>query len=185
MESSTSTKQFVDVGVQTDICTCPCYCITEGEILLQESIKESSSEYEMSEIETDTEFFSVLEEADGSDPEYDEAVDVSQIPLPEHKERHFLIPQTILLALFEVCRILGCLSSATAKITSIVGTMVKITVKCLSGRKETWQGQRYHQHLPIGNQLASAGVVLSGSSIAKVSLMMHHLVLPFISKRTV
>ena len=56
MESNTSTKHFVDVGVQTDICNCHCYCTTEGDILLQESIKESSSENEMSEIESDTEF---------------------------------------------------------------------------------------------------------------------------------
>jgi len=40
-------------------------------------------------------FDSELEEVDGSDPEYDETIDMSEIPLLEHKVRYFLIPQAI------------------------------------------------------------------------------------------
>ena len=72
-------------------------------------------------------------EGDESDVEYEETVDVSEIPLPAHKDLYFLIPQTILLSLFPLCLVPGCFKSATARIISIIGTMVKISVSCAAG----------------------------------------------------
>ncbi|XP_065069034.1 uncharacterized protein LOC135694284, partial [Rhopilema esculentum] len=157
-------KKFVDVSVQTDSCNCRCFCFKEDDVLSQESTIESTKEIEESDYETDE---SDIEESEESDIEYEEIVDVSQIPLPAHKDRYFLIPQTILLTLFQLCLVPGCLKSATAKIVSIIGTMVKISVSCAAGHETTWHSQKYHQQLPIGNLLASAAVFLSGSSIAK------------------
>eukprot|EP00795_Rhopilema_esculentum_P005350 gene5350-525_t len=159
-------KKFVDVSVQTDSCNCRCFCFKEDDVLSQESTIESTKEIEESDYETDE---SDIEESEESDIEYEEIVDVSQIPLPAHKDRYFLIPQTILLTLFQLCLVPGCLKSATAKIVSIIGTMVKISVSCAAGHETTWHSQKYHQQLPIGNLLASAAVFLSGSSIAKAN----------------
>ena len=168
---------FADASAQTEEYYCT-DCFHRSQI---EDPPSPEPIYEDDEYEPDS---SELEDADESDIEYEDTIDVTNVPLSTNSDRFFLVQESLLLSLFSICLIQDCTEIATAIVLKTLGTMVNLCVTCKSGHKVYWQSQKIHNSLPIGNLLASASVLFSGSSISKVSILMHHLRVPFIGKRT-
>ncbi|XP_023932600.1 uncharacterized protein LOC106173400 [Lingula anatina] len=78
-------------------------------------------------------------------------------------ERKYIVFESKLLELFSVCP--TCAGPAQGQIVREVGSLVQVVTKCPNCEATTrdWNSQPIVHQLPVGNLVASAAILLSGS----------------------
>ena len=75
------------------------------------------------------------------------------------------------MQLFEFCPL--CNEPATAEVSSVVGTCIDVTQKCLTcSYARVWRSQPYIKKIPAENLLLSAAILYSGSMISQTLRML-------------
>ena len=78
------------------------------------------------------------------------------------KERNFIVFESKLRELFEICP--GCAGHCLVDVNYVLGTIVTITRQCPNcGIKFQWSSQPYIKSMPAGNLMLSASIFFAGA----------------------
>lgn len=89
------------------------------------------------------------------------------------------------MQLFSTC--LRCGSASQAKVTRTIGSLVQVDQHCVSADcryRRSWSSQPFINHMPVGNLLLSAAILMSGLVAAQALRLFNFLQVPYISKTT-
>jgi len=92
----------------------------------------------------------------------------------------YLISDTELVKLFKFCP--DCGSQIIHFKKNVTGTMLTIEYSCAYGHNNSWHAQPLIRHMPTANLLASAAILLSGSTYSKINEFFNILHIPFIGQ---
>ena len=103
--------------------------------------------------------------------------------VPPQSESKFIVFLSCLLQLFEFCPL--CTEPATAEVSSVCGTLIHVTQKCLTcSYARVWRSQPYIKKIPAGNLLLSAAILYSGSMISQTLRMLKIMKIQCFSRQT-
>ncbi|KAK2571601.1 hypothetical protein P5673_002962 [Acropora cervicornis] len=103
--------------------------------------------------------------------------------VPPQSESKFIVFLSCLLQLFEFCPL--CTEPATAEVSSVCGTLIHVTQKCLTcSYARVWRSQPYIKRIPAGNLLLSAAILYSGSMISQTLRMLKIMKIQCFSRQT-
>ena len=92
----------------------------------------------------------------------------------------YLVFENEIDKLFKYCPDCGFAITDTSK--SVIGSCLSVTYTCSIGHNNIWRSQPLLHHMPAGNLLLSAAVLLSGSSFSKTEHFCNILRMPILSK---
>ncbi|XP_075696181.1 uncharacterized protein LOC142662115 isoform X1 [Rhinoderma darwinii] len=143
------------------------------------------SDYEEEEEES---FYVESDEEAEDEPQNAEFKCVYEGPKSPVRDKKFIVFESCLNKLLAMIRCQAqsrCESRVTHVRKSFVGSSVIVEVKCASGHAKTiWESQPRQGKQPLGDILASAAVLYSGSCFFKILQMVKLLNLKFIGKST-
>ncbi|XP_071498945.1 uncharacterized protein [Diadema antillarum] len=121
-----------------------------------------------------------------TDPEHKEKPAALSQPKSPEKEEKFIVFESKLLELFQVC--ISCLSR-NVRIEKVCprsyGSMLKVVATCLGcGNVREWQSQPKIGNLMAGNLLLSAAILFGGGSPTKILRVLQHMNLRVITVQT-
>ncbi|CAC5386886.1 unnamed protein product [Mytilus coruscus] len=99
------------------------------------------------------------------------------------QEKKYIVSEDQLMDLFKICR--KCCGCAIATISQIVGTLIKVEVKCeLCSDSYVWHSQSFIGSVPTGNLAVSSAILFSGALPTKVLRFMNFMNIATISNQT-
>ena len=98
-------------------------------------------------------------------------------------EREYIVYESMLLALFNICVV--CKNTTSGLIKFVIGSMVAVEQNCtLCNFSRVWRSQPTIGSFPAGNIQMSSAILFSGSSVRKVLRMFSIFNIPHICVRT-
>ncbi|XP_063294799.1 uncharacterized protein LOC134579437 [Pelobates fuscus] len=152
---------------------------------------------QISSIHRESEMESTMSAAEFCDPDFsseDESTDIGEFsylaePTPEDyvSERKFIVFESCLNKLLQAVQsctfAVPCTSPITHREIVITGTLVTVYTVCESNHRCVyWKSQPMIDKQPVGNILASASILFSGSNFSKASELFDIFGVPFISQ---
>ena len=92
----------------------------------------------------------------------------------------YLVFESELNKLIKYCPDCGSIITDISK--TVTGSALSISYSCILGHNKTWHSQPVIRHMPAGNLLLSAAILLSGSTFAKTAKFATILRMPIPSK---
>ncbi|XP_037641699.1 uncharacterized protein LOC119497554 isoform X2 [Sebastes umbrosus] len=175
LSSRTLGPYYRSTGVQA---TVPCKDSGVGPSKRPRLEMEMEEEEEEEMEEEDEELFegsSSKVDSEKQDPTYDpaesdtdltESTDMPEAPSPDHKIKKFIVYESCIMELFEVCPV--CVRACDVQ-TRRIGTFISVEQLCpYCQYSRQWNSQPILGSTPAGNLQLSAAVYLSGASFFKV-----------------
>ena len=168
--TSTDMPMMVDVGTQYDppsASSTPEKTAPSPPPWLMSPVEESPIKSIQNDLYKPSE--SSLEQVTEDETTHDE--DFAPVKVPYDKDRKYIVFESKLLELFNVCPV--CSACTRGKIKKEVGSMVHIQIDCSNCKAVTrdWKSQPENHQTPMGNLLTSAAILLSGALPSQVLRM--------------
>ena len=113
---------------------------------------------------------------------FNRSVDDEMVSVPPAQQKTYLVFESALLLLFNLCIYCGSTSTQIRKI--VTGTFLRITQKCMKcSRVRVWDSQPYVGRTPAGNIRLSAAILFVGALPAQALRIFRTLNCPTISKK--